>query len=144
MAVLAPTSFSDGGAFVNGAIPDTALCAATVGGIQSLRCDAAVAFRMMSADYATELGTELCITDSYRSRDVQERVYLTKPTLAAVPGTSNHGWGVAIDLCGGIERFDTPEHEWLVSHGPSYGWIHPTWAAENGSRPEPWHFEYAG
>jgi LAS superfamily LD-carboxypeptidase LdcB len=71
-------------------------------------------------------------------------VYLTKPTLAAVPGTSNHGWGVAIDLCGGIERFGTPEHEWLASHGPSYGWIHPTWAAENGSRPEPWHFEYAG
>jgi murein DD-endopeptidase MepM/ murein hydrolase activator NlpD len=144
MSVLAPTSFADGGAFVNGAIPESALCAATPGGAQSLRCDAAVAFRLMSAEYAADLGTELCITDSYRSRGVQERVYLTKPNLAAVPGTSNHGWGIAVDLCGGVERFGSPEHEWVVGHGASYGWIHPTWAAQVGSRPEPWHFEYAG
>jgi hypothetical protein len=32
----------------------------------------------------------------------------------------------------------------VVGHGASYGWIHPTWAAQGGSRPEPWHFEYAG
>jgi LAS superfamily LD-carboxypeptidase LdcB len=69
-------------------------------------------------------------------------VYETKPTLAAVPGTSNHGWGTAVDLCGGVERFDTDEHAWVVEHGPSYGWIHPSWAAAGGSRPEPWHFEY--
>jgi zinc D-Ala-D-Ala carboxypeptidase len=25
-----------------------------------------------------------------------------------------------------------------------YGWIHPSWAAAGGSRPEPWHFEYEG
>lgn len=144
MSVLTPTSFADGGAFVNGAIPESALCSATLGGAQSLRCDAAVAFRLLSAEYAAELGTELCITDSYRSRDVQESVYRTKPTLAAVPGTSNHGWGIAVDLCGGVERFGTPEHEWVVSHGASYGWVHPAWAAQGGSRPEPWHFEYAG
>jgi murein DD-endopeptidase MepM/ murein hydrolase activator NlpD len=144
MAVLSPTSFADGGAFVNGAIPDSALCSATEGGIQSLRCDAAVAFRILSAEYATELGTELCITDSYRSRALQEHVYQTKPGLAAIPGTSMHGWGIAVDLCGGVERFGTPEHEWLVSNGSSYGWVHPAWAAQGGSRPEPWHFEYAG
>ena len=83
MAVLTPTSFADGGAFVNGAIPDSALCSATSGGIQSLRCDAAVAFRILSAEYATELGTELCITDSYRSRALQEHV--TRPSRASPP-----------------------------------------------------------
>jgi hypothetical protein len=144
MSVLTPTSFADGGAFVNGAIPASALCSATPGGAQSLRCDAAVAYRLLSAEYAEDLGAELCITDSYRPLDVQERVYRTKPSLAAVPGTSNHGWGIAVDLCGGVERFGTPEHEWVVTNGASYGWVHPAWAAQSGSRPEPWHFEYAG
>ncbi|MBC7632539.1 M15 family metallopeptidase, partial [Aeromicrobium sp.] len=65
-----------------------------------------------------------------------------KPALTAAPGTSVHGLGRAVDLCGGAERSSTPEHRWLATHGPSYGWIRPTWAADGGSRPEPWHFEF--
>ena len=49
----------------------------------------------------------ICITDSYRTYASQVRLYGQKPALAAVPGTSNHGWGLAVDLCGGIEHFGT-------------------------------------
>ncbi len=130
--------------YENGAMPDDSLCPATPDGAQLLRCDGAVAFRLLAADYAEALGTELCVTDSYRSRPGQVAVFEAKPHLAAVPGTSVHGVGLAVDLCGGIERFGTIEHEWLVEHGPARGWHHPSWAAAGGSRPEPWHFEYDG
>jgi LAS superfamily LD-carboxypeptidase LdcB len=25
-----------------------------------------------------------------------------------------------------------------------YGWFLPAWAQQNGSKPEPWHWEFAG
>ena len=128
--------------YPNGEVPESALCTATSDGAQLLRCDAAVSFRLMGVAFAEANGAPLCITDSYRSRAGQERAHVAKPHLTATPGTSVHGWGLAVDLCGGIERFDTPEHDWLVAHGPSFGWHHPAWAEPGGSRPEPWHFEY--
>ena len=130
--------------YPNGDVPADALCPATSDGAQLLRCDAAVAFRLLGVAYADDLGATLCITDSYRSRTGQEKVFATKPGLAATPGSSVHGLGLAVDLCGGAERFDSEENDWLLGHGPAYGWVHPGWAAAGGSRPEPWHFEYAG
>lgn len=130
--------------YTNGEVPETALCAATSDGVQLLRCDAAVAYRLMGAAFESDNGAPMCITDSYRSRAGQERVHVLKPNMTATPGTSVHGWGLAVDLCGGIESFDTSEHAWLVAHGPAFGWHHPSWAEAGGSRPEPWHFEYGG
>ncbi|MET1036854.1 MAG: peptidoglycan DD-metalloendopeptidase family protein, partial [Aeromicrobium sp.] len=117
-----------------GSIPDDALCSASVGAEHLLACDAAVSFRLMSAAFTAELGTPLCITDAYRSLDEQDAV-------AAASGSAVHGGGRAVDLCGGVERVDTPEHRWVTTHGAAYGWVSPTWAAAGGSRPEPWHFE---
>jgi LAS superfamily LD-carboxypeptidase LdcB len=130
--------------YPNGDMPADALCAATPDGVQLLRCDAAVAYRLMGAAYEQDNGAALCITDSYRSRAGQELVHAIKPGITARPGTSVHGLGRAVDLCGGAESFSSSEHTWLVDHGPAYGWIHPSWAAAGGSRPEPWHFEYEG
>jgi len=65
-----------------------------------------------------------------------------RPHLAAVPGTSNHGWGIAVDLSGGINRFGTAEHQWMRRNAPYFGWILPSWAQERGSRPEAWHWEF--
>jgi hypothetical protein len=59
------------------------------------------------------------------------------------PGTSNHGWGVAVDLCGGVERFDTAQHQWMVANSMAFGWFHPGWAQATGSKPEAWHWEFA-
>jgi LAS superfamily LD-carboxypeptidase LdcB len=64
------------------------------------------------------------------------------PWLAATPGKSNHGWGLAVDLGDGIQNFGTPQHEWIRANASRYGWVLPAWAQENGSRPGPWHFEY--
>ena len=67
-----------------------------------LRCDAAASYREMAQAFAAGLGTPLCITDSYRLLGAQVDAFSRKPELAAVPGTSNHGWALAVDLCGGI------------------------------------------
>jgi hypothetical protein len=130
--------------YPNGMIALDALC--PLWGVRGhrLRADAAAAFNEMSKEYATVFGAPICVTDSYRSRSEQVTLYGTKPNLAARPGTSNHGWGTAVDLCGGVESFGTPQHAWLLTHAPLYGWFHPSWAEPTGSRPEPWHWEYAG
>jgi hypothetical protein len=130
--------------YANGEIPAAALCPLWGAPNQMLRGDAARAFTALSREYAKAFGRPICVTDSYRSRSQQVVLYGTKPTLAARPGTSNHGWGTAVDLCGGIESFGTEQHAWLLSHAPLYGWFHPSWAQPTGSRPEPWHWEYAG
>ena len=67
-----------------------------------------------------------------------------RAALAAVPGTSNHGWGLAVDLCGGIERFGTAQYAWMVANAGRFGFLHPTWADPGRGREEPWHWEYAG
>ena len=128
-------------AYANGSAPATAMCAASEGG-PLLRCDAAVAYRLLAASFEEQFGTPLCVTGGYRTLDQQVSLFASKPALAARPGTSNHGWGVAVDLCGGVESFGTPQHEFVVATAPLFGWHHPSWAAAGGSRPEPWHFEF--
>ncbi len=130
--------------YPNGRIPVSVLCPLWGTANHHLRADAAFAFNRLSQAYAQRFGEPVCITDSYRDYDTQVLLYATKPTLAAVPGTSNHGWGTATDLCGGIEDFGTDTHDWMLVHAPQYGWFHPAWAEPGGSRPEPWHWEFAG
>ncbi len=127
--------------YPNGLIPAAALCALSVPG-HMLRADAAQAYERLAAAYRQALGRSLCLSDSYRSYEAQVRVYGEKPSLAAVPGTSNHGWGLAVDLCGGLQSFGTPDQAWMRANAGRYGWYHPSWAEPGGSRPEPWHWEY--
>lgn len=127
--------------FPNGLIPSWALCPLPEPG-EMLRADAALAFIKLNDAYVRHFGRPICVTDSYRSLAVQERLYVTKPGLAAVPGTSNHGRGLATDLCGGIQRFGSTEYNWMKANAPRFGWYHPGWAEPYGSRPEPWHWEY--
>lgn len=131
------------GGFPNGFIPASALCPIGVGS-HRLRCDAAQTFGAMSAAFAAAFGRPLCVTDSYRAFGQQIVLYARKPGLAAVPGTSNHGWGLALDLCGGVQSFATREFAWLAANAASFGWVHPPWAAPGRGREEPWHWEYAG
>ncbi len=133
----------DGGtstaAYANGFLPASALCPIGVPG-HALRADAAAAFKELNAAY----GGGLCVTDSYRSYAAQVDVYQRKPGLAAVPGTSNHGWGIAVDFCGGVQSFGTPAYQWMKANAPRFGWVHPSWAEPGGSKPEPWHWEFVG
>ncbi len=130
--------------FPNGTIPEDALCPLWGTSGHMLRADAAAAFDALSKKYAETFAKPICVTDSYRSYPEQVAVRKAKPTLAAVPGTSNHGWGVAVDLCDGVQTFGSPQHVWLAENAMAFGWFHPSWAQAGGSKPEAWHWEYAG
>ncbi|CUR60083.1 putative Peptidase M23 [metagenome] len=130
------------GGFLNGMIPTTELCTLASAPGQLLRCDAARAYEAMAAAYRSSFGTDLCITDSYRTFASQVSTFARKPGLAAVPGTSNHGWALAVDLCGGIESATSAQHQWMNARAGDFGWTHPDWAEPDGGRPEPWHWEF--
>ncbi|CCG01814.1 NlpC/P60 family protein [Blastococcus saxobsidens] len=129
------------GGWANGHIPAQALCKLAVAG-HALRCDAAASYARLDAAYAAEFGTPLRITDSYRSFGGQVAAYYRKPALAAVPGTSNHGWALAIDLGGGVNVAGSPQWTWMAANAARFGFVQPDWAGPGGEKPEPWHWEY--
>lgn len=66
----------------------------------------------------------------------------SKGYLAAEPGTSNHGWGTAIDIGDSVGGYGTTEYNWMLENAPAFGWDNPDWARAGGSKSEPWHWEY--
>jgi len=130
------------GGHENGRLPPAELCPLPGAPAHRLRCDAAAAYGRLAASYRARFGTRLCITDSYRPFETQVAAAEAKPDLAAKPGTSNHGWALAVDLCGGANDFGTRQHRWLQANAGRHGWRQPSWAAKGGARPEPWHWEF--
>src|SRR5450830_529772 len=128
--------------YANGQIPASALCPLSFATGAELRCDATAAIEQLNVAYRQQFGTDLVISDSYRSLSSQVACRRTKGSLCAVPGTSNHGLGKAVDLGGGAQSFGTTQHNWLVANAGAYGWALPAWAHAGGSKPEPWHWEY--
>ncbi|MGY1773631.1 NlpC/P60 family protein [Blastococcus sp. SYSU D00813] len=128
------------GGFANGRIPTELLC--PVGGGHRLRCDAAAGYTALAEAFADAFGRQLCITDSYRSFAAQVAAARAKPRLAAAPGTSNHGWALAVDLCGGVNHFGSAEFRWMEANARRFGFVHPDWAQEGAEKPEPWHWEF--
>jgi LAS superfamily LD-carboxypeptidase LdcB len=95
---------------------------------------AAESLTKLMAD-AKKDGVNIGITDSYRS--YQEQVDLAQRKglysqggLAAKPGTSEHGWGMAADL-----DLNAKALTWMRANGARYGF------AENVPR-ETWHWAY--
>jgi hypothetical protein len=140
LPVPGPVSPAWGG-WGNGQIPGEALCALGVGR-HALRCDAAASYARMSTAFEAAFGSPLCITDSYRSYASQVSAFHRKPALAAVPGTSNHGWALAVDLCGGIHIAGTPQWTWMTANAGRFGFVQPDWARPGNEKPEPWHWEF--
>ena len=134
---------NDQAVYPNGQLPASALCPLFATAGESLRREAAMAFNAMSNAYQQQTGSALCVADSYRSYSEQLAIKLELPGLAATPGTSQHGLGLALDLCGGVQDFSAPAHLWMQRNAPLYGWFHPAWAEPSGSLPEPWHWEFA-
>lgn len=140
-----PTEDGDGS---NGHMPRSAMtplswCANSLGYQQWLRTDAAAAMVRLNDAFRAEFGENIAIDLSYRSYDDQVRAKQLFGGLAATPGTSNHGLGLAIDTYEWkAYDFGSARYEWLVAHGPDYGWVCPA-ATEKGN-PEYWHFEYTG
>jgi hypothetical protein len=120
--------------FGNGNIPSDELTPIRQNG-HRLYAPAAAAWDRM-VDAAAADGLELRITDSYRSFEnqvdlVRRKGLYSQGGLAAQPGTSNHGWGLAVDA----DVTDPAMLTWIRQHGHEFGWV------EAAPR-EPWHWEY--
>jgi LAS superfamily LD-carboxypeptidase LdcB len=121
--------------FENGRIPATALAAV---GSTGHRLAAPAAAAMESLLRAAQRdGVRIGITDSYRSYDEQvdlarRKGLYSQGGLAAKPGTSDHGWGLAVDL-----DLDDRAQAWMRANGARFGF------AEN-TPGEPWHWKFTG
>ena len=69
------------------------------------------------------------------------RTWYQKPnkSIAALPGTSKHGLGLAIDFRA-ADVSPASTRAWLETHG--FGWYWPAWARKAETY-EPWHYEHA-
>lgn len=125
----------------NGNLDTSTLCELWGTG-HMLQADAAVALTGLNEAYVAEYGVNMCLTDSYRTLSTQYTLKGQKGRFAAKPGTSQHGWGLAIDICG--ESYKASDKwDWLKKNGPLFGWDNPPWARAGGSGAyEPWHWEY--
>lgn len=128
----------------NGNLDPASLCPLWMGGGAKAKGTAAAAFNRMSKYHAATVGSPLCVTGGYRSYQRQVELYREKPGLAAVPGTSEHGWGNAIDFCGGVQDSHSAASSWMRKNAGNFGWFHPSWAEPSGSKPEAWHWEFNG
>lgn len=124
----------------NGLLATKDLCTLWDGRTQ-MRADAAVALAELNEAHVARFGTDLCLSSGYRTLAQQKAVKAQKGGLAATPGKSNHGWGLAMDFCS--IQTSGARWTWLNENGPVFGWEQPNWAVRGGSGPyEPWHWEY--
>ena len=117
----------------NGRIPPAALESIGVGN-HRLWAPAASAFKRLQAD-ARAAGIDIGVTDSYRSYEQQVDVARRKGLysqggLAAKPGTSDHGWGLSLDL-----DLNGRAQSWMRANAGRYGF------KEDVPR-EPWHWTF--
>jgi hypothetical protein len=144
---VAATAAGPWGGYSNGRIPTSALTPLSWDAAERLEVDAAAAFEALNVAYRARFGVNIAVTDSYRDYDAQVRVRAEKGNLAAIPGTSNHGWALAVDLGGGINTdYTTSQYLWMDANAPAYGWVNPSWARPGPGfqKREPWHWEYTG
>ena len=120
----------------NGMLDQTVLAPIdSISGAYQLNKVAAAAYNQMVAA-AKEDGISWGIDNSYRDIEKQKALanklgLYSQGGLAAAPGTSNHGWGSAIDLK--VKNGDTA-HTWLKDNAVRFGF--------STIPREPWHWEH--
>ena len=117
----------------NGKIPESALSPIS-GSSERMWGPAATQLNTLLAD-AKAAGVNISVTDGYRDYDSQVALASSKGLysqggLAAEPGTSEHGWGLAVDL-----GLDANSQAWMRQNASKYGFV------EAVPR-EPWHWEF--
>ncbi|TVY06902.1 M15 family metallopeptidase [Paenibacillus cremeus] len=127
-----------------------------------MRKEAAAALEQLFAG-ARKDGIALAGVSAFRSFSTQQAVFsqyakqdgaAKAQTYSALPGTSEHQTGLAIDLsgkdgkCAAADCFDgTAEAEWIAAHSAEYGFIlrYPKGSESlTGYQYEPWHIRYVG
>jgi len=117
----------------NGKIPTGAL--SSIGqGSHTMWAPAAQAYQTLRAAAARD-GVTIKATDSYRPYEqqvdlAQRKGLYSQGGLAAKPGTSEHGWGLSLDL-----DLNTKALTWMRAHAKDYGFN------ENVPR-ESWHWTF--
>lgn len=125
----------------NGRLPPSELCELWHAPYTA-RADAAVTLIALNDSYFARFGTDICLSSGYRTFEEQLALRATKGALAASAGQSNHGWGLAVDLC--PAAYSGTRGVWLHDVSRVYGWANPAWAQRGGGGAyEPWHWEYA-
>lgn len=116
-------------------------------------------------------GMEPLICSAYRSQETQERLFADQVDLwtsqgysleearaeagkvVAVPGTSEHQLGLAVDIVDITNQIldesqeNTPTQQWLMENSWKYGFIlrYPNEKSDiTGIIYEPWHYRYVG
>jgi LAS superfamily LD-carboxypeptidase LdcB len=105
-------------------------------------------------------GNYTYITSIFRDYNKQVEVKKQKKGAAATPGTSPHGWGIAVDIqyftkegnpIGNDENTPSsfkiatnPAIQWLYDNSYTYGWVLPYTLRDNSGLDEHWHWEYHG
>jgi hypothetical protein len=118
----------------NGKLPPSELAPIAKG---QLAIAAAASWNAMNQE-ARRRGVELLPTgskSSYRTYEQQVElwnVYQAGGNLAAVPGTSNHGWGLAVDAA------NQKMWDMIAQIGAPFGW-QKQWS---DAPSEPWHHSY--
>lgn len=116
-------------------------------------------------DAARTSGINLHVAEGYRSEEEQEDLMEEKiesfieegksegeaKKLArkwvALPGTSEHQLGLAVDINSRISTPSGPLYSWLANNSYKYGFIlryPPNKVSITGVKYEPWHFRYVG
>lgn len=130
---------------------------------QQLEARAAASWDRMWDAVLSKHGWAMELTDSYRPRTVQETIFLdryrpqatgsgpygdvryyngrryvrVKGAAAAIPGTSNHGWGLAVDITD-VGGFNSARYRALTATAREFGWSNAAGKTIN----EAWHWEY--
>ena len=82
-----------------------------------------------------------------------DEAYTAASAIVAIPGTSEHNLGLAVDICASEYQLlneaqaDTPAQKWLMEHCWEYGFIlrYPKGKQDiTGIIYEPWHYRYVG
>ena len=141
-----------------------------IGGNCQVDSQIAADLQQMLKDGAAQ-GLSMYVTSAYRSYDrqvdtfnssMQKRLdqkmtpleaYLETSSQVALPGTSEHATGLAVDIIssqyGELDerQGDTAEQQWLMKHCQEYGFIlrYPSDKSDvTGIIYEPWHYRYVG
>jgi D-alanyl-D-alanine carboxypeptidase len=130
---------------------------------QSLAAVAAPHLEQMILD-AEKDGMCLIVKSGYRTKERQQKLWneAIDKSLVALPGTSEHETGLAVDLDGcpmidgvrndaGVrlelrgEFEDLPEYDWLLANAPKYGFYQSYTegnSKETGKPAEAWHWKF--
>lgn len=143
-----------------GGVPSNALSTVNGGsyGSGKLHPEAAVFFSKFIAQ-AKKDNVQFSVSSWYRDYEGQVKCWEElEAGKAAVPGWSNHGFGVAVDIrelyravAGSIQaavnetvRNNNSLYKYFAKVAPNFGWYNPTTLSDNSKPDECWHWEYHG